>query len=48
MEIRTSKMNRIMEVDAVALEVRGAKEAVTECKEIILQVAVLITIIVEN
>ena len=35
-----------MEVDAVALEVRGGREVMVECKETMMQVAILTAIIV--
>lgn len=44
LEIRTSKMSNV-----ATLEVGGAREAMAECKEIMMQVAaVLNAIIVEN
>lgn len=48
LEISTSKMSRFMEVDVIVLEAGGAKKAVVECKETMMQVAVLTAIIVEN
>ena len=48
MEIGTNKISKIMEVDMVTLEEKGAKEAVVECKETMMQIELLTTIIVEN
>ena len=48
LEIGTNKMSIIMEVDMVALEAEGAREAVAKCKETMIQVVVLNAIIVKN
>ena len=40
LEIRTSKMNRIMEVDMTTLETREAREAMAECKGTMMQIVV--------
>ena len=48
MEIKTRKMSRIMEVDVAALDVGGAREAMVECKETMIQVPILNAIIVES
>ena len=48
LEIKTSKMSIIMEVDVVALEAGGDREDVGKCKEAMMQVALLTTITMEN
>lgn len=48
MQIRTSKMSKIIEVDVATLEARGPREVVAECKETMMQVVVLNAITMEN
>ena len=48
LEIKFSKMSKIMEVDVAALEARVAREAMENCNGTMMQTVVLNAIIVEN